>query len=241
MSTPAILIKITGTLFHNRQTNALTRIYADNVAQQLKQLQNNYTIGIVIGGGSFFRGSEHNTQLHIRPATAHSVGMLATSMSSLILYDILHEHEIPSIVLNAFECTQAGTIVNQQAIDQARANGSVIIFGGGTGNPFVTTDTCAVIRAQQLGASMIWKATDVDGIYSDNPHTNANAHHLTQLTHQEALDKQLQFMDHTALILAKQANITIKVFNVFEPQALIQAATNAQWGSTVQSERNPLC
>jgi uridylate kinase len=235
MNTTAIVLKVTGQLFVDAQSQQLTRVHADNLATQLKQLQSNYSFSIVIGGGAFFRGNQHNNVLGIRSATAHTVGMLATTMSSLILYDILYEHDIKSTLLNAFDCALIDKKISQQAIDESHHENRIIIFGGGTGNPFVTTDTCAVIRAQQVGAKQLWKATNVDGIYTADPHFDLQAHIVKQLSYQEALDKKLRFMDHTAITLAQQEGIMCRVFNIFAPNALIHVAHDMRVGSIIQA------
>ena len=233
MSKEAILLKITGKLFLDPTTNQLTRVYADSLATQIKTLQERYTFGIVIGGGAFFRGTEHNHALNLRSAMAHTIGMLATVMSSTMLYDIFYEHGIPCTLLCGFDCSLAGTIVSQPAIDQAYAHQHVIIFGGGTGNPYVSTDTCAVIRAKQMGALQLWKATNVDGVYTADPQQNRSARLLNNVHYHEALDKQLHFMDSTAIVLAQQEKLITRVFNVFSQNAILNAAQDTQWGTII--------
>jgi uridylate kinase len=230
-----VLLKVTGTLLQDQKTKQLTRTYIDDLARQIKQLETSYLFGIVVGGGAFFRGAQNNHDLRVRGAIAHTVGMFATVMSSMIFYDIFREHDINTTLLCGFSCPLAGTSVSQYAIDQACAQHQVIIFGGGTGNPYMgTTDTCAVIRAKQLGAQQVWKATNVDGVYTADPHQNHQAKLLPVMTYQEALDKKLQFMDSTAITLAQHEQLTTRVFNIFTQDALIHAARDSQWGTTVR-------
>ena len=235
MNKQTIMLKITGELFLDPITKQFTRKYADSLAEQIKQLSNTYTFGIVIGGGAFFRGNKNIKNLALRPTTAHTIGMMATSMSSLLLYDIFNDHTLASVILNSFECTPVGYTVNVQTLDDAHAKNKIIIFGGGTGNPFVSTDTCAIIRAKQIGAQQVWKATTIDGVYSTDPRIDPSAKFIKKLNYQEALDNQLEFMDHTAIILAKQEQIVIRVFDIFAPNALINAAHDKNVGSTIQA------
>ncbi len=235
MSKQAIALKITGELFLDPVTKQFTRRYADSLAIQIKQLSNTHTFGIVIGGGAFFRGNEHNKKLSLRPATAHTIGMIATTMSSLILYDIFNEQNIKSTLLCAFECSLIGKTISQQALDEAQSTDHVIIFGGGTGNPFVSTDTGAVIRAKQLGATQLWKATNVDGVYAADPRLDKTAKRFEQLSYQEVLDKKLQFMDLTAITLAQQEQLTMRIFSAFTQNTLINAAQNGQWGTVLKA------
>lgn len=233
MSTEALLLKVTGTIFTDQQTGQLTRTHADALATQIKKLHDRYTFGIVIGGGAFFRGTEHNHGLNLRSATAHTIGMLATTMSSAMLYDIFYEHGIPCTLLCGFDCSLVGATVSQPAIDQAQTKNHTIIFGGGTGNPYVSTDTCAVIRAKQMGARQLWKATNVDGVYTADPRQDASAQLLAHVHYHEALDKRLHFMDSTAIVLAQQEKLTTRVFNIFTTDALVKAAQNTPWGTII--------
>ena len=147
MSKKAILLKLTGEIFIDQTTGIFTRTLADRIADQIKQLSSTHIFGIVIGGGAFFRGSKDNDQLKLRPPVAHTVGILGTLMNGLMLYDILYSHKIKSSILCAIECPLAGEPLTQYALDNARADNQVIIFSGGTGNPYVSTDTAAIIRA----------------------------------------------------------------------------------------------
>jgi uridylate kinase len=232
MNKKRILIKLTGTIFLDTKTHSLTRRYVDEVAHQIKQLHNTYTLSIVIGGGSFFRGNQHNT-VGLRTTVAHEVGMIATVMNGLMLQDIFTQHALPTCSLCGFHNPMIGQPASQNHIDHALRENKIIIFSGGTGNPFVSTDTCALIRAQQIGADELWKASDVDGVYNDNPKHNPHAHRYETITIKEALDKKLNFMDHTALMIAQQESVTMRLFNVFEQNALIQAAENERHGTTV--------
>lgn len=235
MAKPAIVIKLTGTLFVDQKTKQLSRVVADSIVSQLRIIKQTHQIGIVIGGGAFFRGAESNGALHLRPAVAHSIGMMATVTNALMLYDVLYENNIASTMLCAFHCDLAGATVCQQTIDSAIAHDHIIIFSGGTGNPYVSSDTAAVIRAKQLGAQELWKATTVDGVYTCDPCRDGNAQLIPSMTHQEALDKHLGFMDYTAVTLAQQERLPIRVFNVSTPQALLKVAEREALGTIIRT------
>lgn len=233
MNKRLVLLKLTGTIFCEPKTCKLTRSFADQLAQQLIQLHDQYLFGIVVGGGDFFRGNEHNGALKIRPAVAHTVGMFGTVMNGLMLYDIFCSHGIQTTVLSALDCAQAGTPISQQAIDCALRDQTTIIFSGGIASPYVSTDTCAVMRALQMGAHQVWKASDVDGIYTQNPHKNPQAQKLASISYQDVIAQQLTFIDHTAIIIAQQNKLPIRVFDIFSPNALIKVVENPQYGSLI--------
>ncbi len=233
MNKKSVVLKITGQFFLDKKTQKLCRTFADGLAQEVKQLTDEYLFSIVMGGGAFFRGNQHNG-INLRPNTAHTIGMCATVVNSLMLYDIFVQHGINCTILSALDGSFAGIPASQMTIDSALNEKQIIIFSGGTGSPYVSTDTCAIIRARQLDAQEVWKLTDVPGVFTDDPHCNSTATFIQQLSYQEALDKQLCFMDYTALILAQQERMVIRVFNGFESNALVQASTNNHYGTTIK-------
>jgi len=233
MAKKSILLKLTGTIFIDAKTKEFTKTFIMPVIKQIKQLRDKYQFGIVIGGGDFFRGSRDNDKLGLRPAVAHTVGMIATAMNGLMLYDLLQKANIESTILCALDCPIAGNAISQQAIDNALAQNKIIIFSGGTGNPYVSTDTNAVIRAQQIEATELWKGSDIDGVYTDDPQKNKNASLLQKTSYQKAIEQNLKFMDQTALTLAKEGLITTRIFNIFSNNALVEVAKNKNFGSTI--------
>lgn len=234
MKKKIILLKLTGTIFIDQKTQEPTRTFLDSIIEQIKELlHTKYQFGIVIGGGNFFRGSRDNDLLKLRPSIAHTIGMLGTTMNGLALYDLFKKEEISTALFCALDCPVAGKPISQEAIDSALTKKDVLIFSGGTGNPYISTDTNAVIRAQQIGAAELWKATDVDGIYSVDPKKNKNATFIMQQTYQDALKNNVQIMDQAALILAQEGNLMTRVFNIFEQDALLHAAKNKKFGSTL--------
>ena len=231
----SFVIKLSGEIFKPPTSTAITSTVVTTIVAQIKQLQKTHQINIVIGGGNFFRGSRDGKALHLTPTTAHAVGMLATVMNGLMLHDLCKKESIDCVLLGATQIAGSIECASQERIDAARTRNAVIIFAGGTGCPFFSTDTAAVLRALQVGATEIWKATTVDGVYSADPATDKTATRIPAITYTDALAKQLKIVDATALCLAQEHALTIRVFNGFTTDALRTAAQNNTFGSTIKS------
>ena len=192
------------------------------------------SLGLVIGGGNIFRGIT-SPELGISRTTGDMVGMCATIINSLVFRDALMAAGTPAVVMNAVSFDKACELFTA---DAARAHcdaGRVVIAAGGTGNPFFSTDTAAALRALEIGAQVLLKGTKVDGIYNDDPVKNLAAVKLTRLTHQEALEKRLKFMDATALSLCQDSNLPIALFKLLDPEALMQCVCGQPVGSLVKT------
>lgn len=233
MTKKRILLKLTGEAFLSTQNHNLSPALINAVIDQIKQLSNQYQFGIVVGGGNFFRGNEHGKRMGVSAPVGHQIGMLATVLNGLMMKDLLEQKELKASLCSAITCPEIATSISQQGIEDALKHDDVIVFAGGTGNPFFSTDTTAVLRGLQINAEQIWKASHIDGVYSADPKTNANAQLLTDLTYKYALDNRLGIMDATAFTLASENKQTIRVFSVFTENALINAAQNPQFGSTI--------
>jgi uridylate kinase len=231
-----ILLKLTGDIFTSEQDTQLHDEHTRMLAQQLQQLSARYRFGIVIGGGNFFRGSKEGKQLGLTPSVGHQIGMLATMMNGLILKDLLEQEGVPASLFSAVPSPEIGIPISAQTIQSALARNHCLIFAGGTGNPFFTTDTTAVLRALQINASEIWKGTGVDGIYDEDPKKNPAAHFLKKVSYTEALINNFGIMDATAFALANDHKLTIRVFNIFHKNAIITAAEDETFGSKVTHE-----
>ncbi len=204
-----------------------------NITEQLKRLAETHRFGIVIGGGNFFRARHARQELKLRQPVADAVGMLATAMNGLMLQEYFNQNGLPCVLLSAVPLPSLVAPINQTTIDEAFADGKCIIFCGGTGNPYFTTDTTAILRALQIGATEVWKATNVDYIYDGDPNIDKTCKPLHQITYQDVIQKQLKLMDLTAITLAQQHNIKIRIFNAVAPQALEEAARTPAFGSTI--------
>jgi len=231
-----ILLKITGTVLIDQKTKELTVSTIISLINQIKKLLTTHQFGIVIGGGNFFRGTQQGSKLGLTPSVAHMIGMLSTIMNGLIIKDIMEQQTLISSHFCALYCPEIGTTITTQKIMSALHNNHVLIFTAGTGNPFFTTDTNAVLRALQMHADEIWKGTNVDGIYTADPHKNPDAKFIPFLTYKQALDQHLTIMDATAFTLANHYKQRIRVFNIFTPDALYHAARDNTFGSTIDIE-----
>jgi len=229
-----ILLKITGEIFFERTTKKLSASAIKDLANQIKQLESTHQFGIVVGGGNFFRGTQHGVALGMTPSVGHQVGMLATMMNGLILKDLFEQHGLSTSLFCAIPCPEVGSPISQQAIASALQKNNTLIFIGGTGNPFFTTDTNAVLRGLQIEASEIWKGTNVDGIYDTDPRKHENATLIKRVSYTDALTQNLGIMDAPAFALARQHGLSIRVFNIFTPDALITAAHNTDFGSLLE-------
>jgi uridylate kinase len=229
-----ILLKLTGEIFLTPSTHELSADPINRVIEQILQLKETHQFALVIGGGNFFRGSKQGAELGITPAIGHHIGMLATIMNGLIVKDLLEQHAVKATLLCAIPTPGIGLATSQQEIDSALRSDALLIFAGGTGNPFFTTDTNAVLRGLQINAVEIWKGTTVDGVYDADPRVAHNARLLRTITYKEALDNKLAIMDATAFALAEQYHQKIRVFNIFTDNALIHAARDEHFGSIIQ-------
>ncbi len=231
-----ILLKITGKLFTGSDGTTADSAPVSALIPHITALAKTYCIGIVIGGGNFFRGSQQGKALGITPSVAHQVGMLATLMNGLMLQDLLSQHRIASTLLSALPCPTVGDSISPQAIDRALERDEILIFGGGTGVPYVTTDTNAVVRALQMNAAQVWKCTDVDGVYTADPKKNPHAQRLASLSYEKALALRIGIMDLSALAIAQQNCLPIRVFSIQEPQALTRAAQDPHFGTLISNQ-----
>ncbi|MBI1284425.1 MAG: UMP kinase [Thiobacillus sp.] len=189
-------------------------------------------VGIVVGGGNLFRGAT-GALSGMNRATADSMGMLATVMNALALKDALQQAGIDARVQTAVSIAHVGDDFDRDAAIRHMKAGRVVIFGGGTGNPFFTTDTAAALRAAEIGADLLLKATKVDGVYTADPKKDAKASRYQSLTFDEAIAKNLGVLDTAAFALCREQKLTLVVFNVFKPGALKRVVMGEDEGTRV--------
>jgi len=222
-----VVLKLSGEALMGRQTHGLdadtlTRIAADVAASAAMGVE----IAIVVGGGNFFRGIQ-GADKGIDRARADSIGMLATVMNGLALEHAIEKAGQPARALSAVPMPYVCQPYSRQAALNHLGKGRVAVLAGGTGNPFFTTDTGAALRAAELSANAILKATQVDGVYSADPKKDPSATRYERLTMQEAIDRNLGVMDTAAFALARENAIPIIVFSIAEPGAIAQALGGA--------------
>lgn len=203
------------------------------IAQSIKEVYElGVQLGIVVGGGNIFRGNQAEAFGFARTPADH-IGMLATTINGLVLQQTLASLGIDSRVMSALN---TDSIVEPYHWGQALHSlqkGMIVIFVGGTGNPYFTTDSAAALRASEIQADILLKATKVDGIFSEDPKINPHAEKYEQLTYSEVLAKKLNVMDATAIALCRENHIPICVFNLFEQGAMLKAVCGQQKGTLV--------
>jgi len=188
---------------------------------------------IVNGAGNYIRGQMFAEKSGIPRNTADYMGMLATIINACALQETLEKMGQPTRVCSAIEVSAiCEKFIRRKAIRHLE-HGRVIILAGGTGNPFFTTDTCAALRANELDADLLIKATNVDGVYDDDPKKNSNAKLIEKLTYAEVLEKNLRVMDHSAISLCRDNNIPIMVMNVFEQDNITKAVCGEKVGTLI--------
>ena len=226
-----IVLKVSGTIAGDH-TESLNSSKINDLAQQIMQIKSAYQILLIIGGGNIIRGAQHAKKLGVCASTAHQLGMLATCINGALITDLFAKTGLVTTHLSALTCPDIAAKAQSENIQKA-ANCDVIVVSGGTGLPFFSTDTAAIIRALEFDAQFIFKGTDVDGIYSADPRNNPQAQLLTKTTFNTVITQSLQVMDQTAFVLAQQHNLTIKIFNIFTPHALVHVLTESDFGSTI--------
>ena len=189
------------------------------------------TLGVVVGGGNILRGVEISQKGVSRP-TGDAMGMLATVMNALVLEAALERAGAPARTMSALAMPQVCETFERQRALRHLDEGRIVIFAGGTGNPFFTTDTTAVLRAAEIGAQAVLKATNVDGVYSADPKKDKQATRFERLSHEEAIKRDLKVMDATAFALARENRIPIIVFSI-AARGAIEAVLRGKGRSTI--------
>jgi len=190
-------------------------------------------LALVIGGGNIFRGLAASERQNIDRATGDYMGMLATVINALELQDALEKLDVPTRVLSAIEMQAVAEPYIRRRATRHLEKGRVVIFAAGTGNPFFTTDTAASLRAMEIGAQVIFKATRVDGVYDADPLKHADARRFEKLTYIDVLTRHLQVMDATAVSLCMDNDLPILIFNLLQPGNIKKAVTGARIGTLV--------
>jgi uridylate kinase len=228
-----ILLKLSGEALGDAQSNGINAERVADMAQQISEVrQLGIQVVIVIGGGNIFRGVA-GSEKGIERATADYMGMLATVINALALQDALDRQGVATRVQSAITMTQiAEPFIRRRAVRHLE-KGRVVIFAAGTGNPYFSTDTAAALRANEIGAEVILKATKVDGIYDSDPKKNPKAKRYSQITYLEALQKQLKVMDSTAFSLCMDNRMPIIVFDLFKPHNLRSVVLGDKVGTLV--------
>jgi uridylate kinase len=229
-----ILLKLSGESFCKTGGFGIDGEQLASVAQRIIQIQKLGTqIAIVVGGGNFLRGETFSKKSHIPRHTADYMGMLATVINACALQETLEKMGQPTRVLSAIEVSAiCEPFIRRRALRHLE-QGRVTILAGGTGNPFFSTDTCAALRASELDANVLIKATKVDGVYDDDPVKNPKATLFDKLEYQDVLNKNLRVMDHSAISLCNENKIPIIVLNIFQKGNITKALFGEKIGTII--------
>jgi uridylate kinase len=233
-----ILLKLSGEALRLSRELEIDPDVVRRIALEIKDIRGmGVEIGIVIGGGNIFRGLSASARGMDRVAADH-MGMLATIINALALQDFLEKEAVPTRVMSAIRLdAMAEPFIRKRAVAHLE-KGRVVIFAAGTGNPYFTTDTAAALRASEVSAQALLKATKVDGIYSSDPLTDSSAKRFTSLTYGEVIDRQLGVMDATAVTFCRENKIPIIVFKLLDAGALRRVVLGENVGSIVQGEKH---
>lgn len=226
-----VLLKLSGEALGDPSGKGIDVTRSEAIARQVAGIiAKGVQVGIVIGGGNLWRGAG---QAHLDRTTSDYIGMLATVMNGLALQSVFEGIGVVTRVQSALTITRVAEPYIRRRAMRHLEKGRVVIFSAGTGNPYFTTDSAAALRANEIGADILLKATKVDGVYDKDPMKHADAVRYSSLTYQEALEKQLGVMDQTALTLCRDNNLPIVVFDMDAPGAIEAVVAGESVGTYV--------
>lgn len=233
-----ILLKLSGEALMSETGGSIDADIVKRLATEIKELCDaGLQIGLVIGGGNILRGAEKASE-GLDRVTSDQMGMLATVINALAMQDALEAHGQQVRVMSALKINQVCEDYIRRRAVRHLEKGRVVIFAAGTGNPFFTTDSAASLRAIEINAELMIKATKVKGVYSADPQKDKNAKFYPRLTYDEALDQRLNVMDTTALVLCRDNNVPMRVMNIFEKGAVMRLMMGEEIGSLIQRGTN---
>lgn len=223
------LLKISGEALAGSQKHGIDLDAVKETCEMIKKcVETGSEIAIVVGGGNFWRGRSSGTMDRVK---ADNIGMLATVMNAVALQDTLEQLGVEAVVMTAIPFPQIGEYYSPARAINHLENKKVVIFGYGTGNAFFSTDTAASLRAAEINAEIIFKATNTDGVYDSDPKTNPNAKKYTEVSFGEILSKDLKVMDSTAASMCRDNNIPVMVFSLKDPENIIRAISGENVGT----------
>ncbi|MCD6551585.1 UMP kinase [Thermotoga sp.] len=226
-----VLVKLSGEALSGEGKKGFDPEKISYLTSEIKKVvEKGYRIGIVVGAGNLFRGSELKD---LSKERADQIGLLGTVMNAVYLKDCFEKEGLKTKIFSQIVNLPDVESINYDSIESAIKNNFVLIFAGGTSNPFFTTDTAAVLRAREMKAQIIVKATKVDGIYDKDPKKFPDARKIEHLTLSEAMKMGIEVMDAEAFALCRKLGIIVKVINFFEPNSLLKVLRGENIGSTV--------
>jgi len=227
-----VLLKLSGESLSDAHASISAAALKKTISEIKSVVGKNIQVALVVGAGNIWRGAGKS----IERVTADKMGMLATAMNALALGDALKKAGVKAKVFSASGVTGFAEEFNKNKAIAALNKGYVVVFGGGTGKPFLTTDTTAALRASEIDADVVLKATQVDGVYSADPKKNKKAVKFDKLTFKEALDKKLKIMDREAFSLCQKSGISIIVFDFYKKGNLKKAVTGKKVGTIITTK-----
>ncbi|KTC93500.1 UMP kinase [Fluoribacter dumoffii] len=228
-----ILLKYSGEALMGKSQFGIDPSVLDTLARDIAELiKMGVEVGLVLGGGNLFRGKVLS-QAGVGRVTGDHMGMLATVMNALAVRDALERIDMPARIMSAIPMLGVVDPYHRRKAITHLRTGHVVIFAAGTGNPFFTTDTAACLRAIEIGADVVLKATKVDGVYSEDPFKNPNAKRYDYLTYIEVLTQGLEVMDSTAICLCQDQGMPLQVFDMTAPNALKRIVSGERVGTIV--------
>jgi uridylate kinase len=231
-----ILLKLSGEALAGEQKTGFDDAIVRAVALQVKEVRAlGIEVGVVIGGGNFWRGRSSNV---IDRTKADQIGMLATIMNCIYVSEVFRSVGMETTILTPFECGTLTKLFSKDRTNRNFVKGSVVFFAGGTGHPYFSTDTAVVLRAVEMEADMILLAKAVDGVYDDDPSKNPNATKYHTVSIDEVIAKNLQVVDMTATVLAKENGMPMRVFALDAQSSIVDAVCGEFRGTEVTVQRN---
>lgn len=232
-----ITLKLSGEAFSTSESGLIDAGVVSQLATQVSELSDlGIGISIVPGGGNVFRGRDLTVEaqdIGINPLSADQIGMLATVMNALVLRDALASMSVQSVLFTPHAINGVTLGFSRHRAMSELEQGNVVVCAGGTGNPLFTTDTAAALRAIELSSDVVLKATHVDGVYEDDPRTNAQARRFENLTFEEVIQRDLKVMDLAAFALCRENQMPIIVYNLNSPNALTKIVKGANVGTLI--------
>ena len=226
-----ILVKLSGEVLAGEKGTGLDNSYVLKYCKALKKcVDAGVQVAVVVGGGNFWRGRSSGDMDRVH---ADHIGMLATIMNAVALGDGFEQLDVPVRVMTSIDVTSVAEPYTRLRAIKHLESGKVVVFGGGTGCPFFSTDTASVLRAVEIDADFVFKATMVDGIYDSDPKKNPNAVKFDEITYTEVLSRNLQVMDSTAIAMAKDNHMPVCVFDIDNTDNICKAAMGEKIGTTV--------
>lgn len=230
-----ILIKLSGEALMGDQGFGIKPEMISYVAEEVAEVHRmGVQVSMVVGGGNIFRGVAGSSAGMDR-ASADNMGMLATVINSLALSDALEKHGVPTRVQSAIEMNRIAEPFIRRKAERHLEKDRAVIFAAGTGNPYFTTDTAAVLRAQEINAQILFKATQVDGVYDKDPAIHDDAAFIKELSYMEVLERQLHVMDMTAISLAMDNDLPLQIFDLHQKGNIAKAVTGNDVGTRIYS------